>query len=62
MITNLKWYVTIVVNENTNDNVDAQTDEGYAIQERVPDMSKVSDKDIVFKIEGGFNDDRSKYC
>lgn len=56
MITNLKWYVTIVVNENTNDNVDAQTDEGYAIQERVPDMSKVSDKDIVFKIEGGFSE------
>ncbi|WP_195986078.1 Ig domain-containing protein [Clostridium sp. D33t1_170424_F3] len=42
---------TLVVKENTNTNVNAATDEGYMITERVPDRM-TSYTDEVFEIEG----------
>ena len=47
---------TFEVKNNTSENVDAETDEGYEIINRVEDMTTSSYKDQVFEIEGDLDE------
>lgn len=48
--------LTLVVDDNTDENVNKQVDEGYSIQVRVPDFKSNEDKDREFKIEGAITE------
>jgi uncharacterized repeat protein (TIGR02543 family) len=46
--------LTLVVKDNTDENVDASVDEGYEISVRVPDFKDYQDR--VFKVEGALSE------
>lgn len=47
---------TLIVKENTDSNVDAASDQGYAVLQRIPDITLSSSADYTFISEGEFSE------